>query len=80
MTPTPTSAQQESPRFFCHECSVNVEARVDEASEEDDPPQNFRADLVEETHTQTETPETSTEVDARTEIRNEFGGTRPLPR
>ncbi|CAH0491132.1 unnamed protein product [Peronospora farinosa] len=96
MTPTPTSAQQESPRFFCHECSVNVEARLDDASEEvcctqcggnfveeideDDPPQNFRADLVEETHPQSETPETSTEVDARTEIRNEFGGTRPLPR
>lgn len=29
-----TSAEQEPPRFWCHECGASVETRVDEPSEE----------------------------------------------
>ncbi|CAH0477137.1 unnamed protein product [Peronospora belbahrii] len=90
------SAAQEPPRFFCHECGDTVDTHIDEPSEEvccnqcggnfveeiedDDLPQNFQAGLVEETPTQIATTVGSTAVDALTEIRNEFGGTRPLSR
>lgn len=33
-TPTPTSAGQETPRFWCHQCAAAVDTRVDEPSEE----------------------------------------------
>uniref|UniRef100_H3HEA0 RING-type E3 ubiquitin transferase n=1 Tax=Phytophthora ramorum TaxID=164328 RepID=H3HEA0_PHYRM len=91
MTPPP-----EPPRFWCHECAIAVETRVDEPSEEvccvqcggnfveeieeDDPPQDFRVEQVEDTQTQTQPPAVSAGDATRAEIRNEFGGTRPLPR
>ncbi|KAG6609925.1 e3 ubiquitin-protein ligase ring1-like isoform x3 [Phytophthora cinnamomi] len=93
---TPTPAEQEAPRFWCHECAAAVSTRVDEPSEEvccmrcggnfveeieeDDPPQDFQAEQAEDTQTQTQLPAASTEGNTRAEIRNEFGGTRPLPR
>ncbi|EGZ28500.1 hypothetical protein PHYSODRAFT_294053 [Phytophthora sojae] len=95
-TPTPTSAGQETPRFWCHQCAAAVDTRVDEPSEEvccgqcsgnfveeieeDDPPQDFQVEQVEDTQAQTQLPAASTENNTRAEIRNEFGGTPPLPR
>ncbi|KAG2772583.1 hypothetical protein PC129_g8049 [Phytophthora cactorum] len=93
---SPTSAEQEPSRFWCHECGAAVDTRVDVASEEvccvqcggnfveeieeDDPPQDFQVEQVEDTQTQTQPPVASAEDTTRAEIRNEFGGTRPLPR
>ncbi|KAF4132568.1 Ring finger domain [Phytophthora infestans] len=89
---SPTSVEQEPLHFWCHECSTAVGTRRDEASEEvccvqcggnfveeieeDDPPQDFQLEQVEDTHTQTSAA--SAENTTRAEIRNEFGGTRPL--
>ncbi|KAE9357175.1 Inosine-5'-monophosphate dehydrogenase [Phytophthora fragariae] len=93
ITMTPTPAEQEAPRFWCHECTAAVVTRVDEPSEEvccvqcggnfveeieeDDPPQDFQVELAEDTQTQTRLPSGD---NARAEIHNEFGGTPPLPR
>lgn len=95
MSPT-TSAEHESMRFWCHECGAAVATRIDESTEEvccvqcggnfveeveeDDPPQDFHMEQVEDTQTQTNSSTTSAENTTRAEIRTEFGGTRPLPR
>uniref|UniRef100_M4BXL1 RING-type E3 ubiquitin transferase n=1 Tax=Hyaloperonospora arabidopsidis (strain Emoy2) TaxID=559515 RepID=M4BXL1_HYAAE len=92
---TLTPAEQEPLRFWCHECGVGVETRVEESSgeiccvqcgsnfveeiEEDDPPQNFRIEHIEETPAQT-SGASGEGADVQAEIHNEFGETRPLPR
>ncbi|POM77489.1 Zinc finger protein, partial [Phytophthora palmivora] len=89
MTPTPTTVE---PRFWCHECSAAVDTRVDEPSEEvccvqcggnfveeieeDDPPQNFQVEQVEDTQTQTQRPPVPAESNEQAENRNEFGHLR----
>lgn len=90
----PTPAEQELPHFWCHECSATVDTQVDDSTEEvcceqcggnfveeieeDDLPQNFHVDQVEETHSQTQSVVSA--ENTRAEIRNEFGSTRPMPR
>ncbi|KAI9907102.1 hypothetical protein PsorP6_003933 [Peronosclerospora sorghi] len=94
MTPTPTSSEQDTPHFWCHECSDDVETRVDDENDEvcctrcggnfveeiqeDDPPQNFRVEQAEDGNRQTSAD--SIEDNAPAQIRNELEGTHPLPR
>ncbi|CEG36801.1 e3 ubiquitin-protein ligase ring1-like isoform x3 [Plasmopara halstedii] len=88
-------AELEPPRFWCHECSVAMNARVDSISEEfccvqcggnfveeieeDDPPQEFQIERREESQIETQSPEASAE-NLRAEVRNEMEDTRPSSR
>ncbi|RLN51371.1 hypothetical protein BBJ29_000685 [Phytophthora kernoviae] len=78
-----TRVDEASEEVCCLQCGGNFVEEI----EEDDLPQDFHAEqTVEDAQTQTQQPSVSTQVppsereSARDEIRNEFGGTRPLPR
>ncbi|OWZ23199.1 hypothetical protein PHMEG_0001945 [Phytophthora megakarya] len=96
MTPTPTTVEphfwchecgagvetrvdEPSEEVCCVSCGGNFVEEI----EEDDPPQDFQVEQVEQVEdiqTQTQPSPYTPEENTRAEIRNEFGGTRPLPR
>ncbi|KAG7397916.1 Kinesin- protein 12 [Phytophthora boehmeriae] len=80
-----TRVDEASEEVCCLQCNGNFVEEI----EEDDLPQDFHAEQVTEdaqTQTQTQQPLVGTQASSnerestRDEIRNEFGGTRPLPR